>query len=322
MIHLPEFGVGVVVYVGIFLGILLVFEGLWQLMSRSERPTDARNRRMRLIARGATTGEVLGLLKPKETRWVLHALPFIGSLPRDIRQAGMTIRPTTVLGLGLMTTVIFGLALSARIDPVLAFAVAGLVSLVVPVLIIRGRRDARMKKLTSQLPDALDLMARGLKVGHPLNATIASVARDMVDPVATEFGIIVDQISYGDDLVSAFRDFSDRSGVEDVNYLATSVAIQNGTGGDLSRILLTLSKVIRGRITMRKRIMAISSEGRMTAWFMSLLPVFIFASTSLTSPTYYFGVSDDPMFKPVAIAVVLLIVANFLAMRRLVNFKI
>ena len=322
MIHLPEFGVGVVVYVGIFLGILLVFEGLWQLMSRSERPTDARNRRMRLIARGATTGEVLGLLKPKETRWVLHALPFIGSLPRDIRQAGMTIRPTTVLGLGLMTTVIFGLALSARIDPVLAFAVAGLVSLVVPVLIIRGRRDARMNKLTSQLPDALDLMARGLKVGHPLNATIASVARDMVDPVATEFGIIVDQISYGDDLVSAFRDFSDRSGVEDVNYLATSVAIQNGTGGDLSRILLTLSKVIRGRITMRKRIMAISSEGRMTAWFMSLLPVFIFASTSLTSPTYYFGVSDDPMFKPVAIAVVLLIVANFLAMRRLVNFKI
>ncbi len=322
MIHLPEFGVGVVVYVGIFLGILLVFEGLWQLMSRSERPTDARNRRMRLIARGATTGEVLGLLKPKETKWGLHALPFIGSLPRDIRQAGMTIRPTTVLGLGLMTTVIFGLALSARIDPVLAFAVAGLVSLVVPVLIIRGRRDARMNKLTSQLPDALDLMARGLKVGHPLNATIASVARDMVDPVATEFGIIVDQISYGDDLVSAFRDFSDRSGVEDVNYLATSVAIQNGTGGDLSRILLTLSKVIRGRITMRKRIMAISSEGRMTAWFMSLLPVFIFASTSLTSPTYYFGVSDDPMFKPVAIAVVLLIVANFLAMRRLVNFKI
>ena len=322
MIPLPEFGYGVLVYVGIFLGVLMLFEGLWQLMSRSERTTDARNRRMRLIAGGATTGEVLGLLKPKEAQWGLGRLPLIGSLPRDIRRAGMTIRPAVVLGLGLMTTVILGLALTSRINPIAAFGVAALISLVAPVLVIRSRRDARMKALTSQLPDALELMARGLKVGHPLNATIATVARDMVDPVATEFGIIVDQISYGDDLVSAFRDFADRTGVEDVNYLATSVAIQNGTGGDLSRILVTLSKVIRGRITMRKRILAISSEGRMTAWFMSLLPLFIFASTSLLSPDYYWGVSADPMFKPIAITVVCLIVANFLAMRRLVNFRI
>ena len=322
MIRLPEFGIGIVVYVGIFLGVLILFEGVWQLMSRKERSSDARNRRMRLIARGATTAEVLGLLKPKEAKWGLSSLPFIGTLPSDIRRAGMTIKPAVLLGLCLMTSVIFGLALSSRINPATAFGVAALISLVAPVVIIRGRRDARMNKLTSQLPDALDLMARGLKVGHPLNATITAVARDMVDPVATEFGIIVDQISYGEDLVTAFRDFAERSGVEDVNYLATSVAIQNGTGGDLSRILLTLSKVIRGRITMRKRILAISSEGRMTAWFMSLLPVFIFVSTSLTSPTYYWGVSDDPLFKPVAIAVVFLIVANFLAMRRLVNFKI
>jgi tight adherence protein B len=322
MITLPEFGIGVVVYVGIFLGVLLVFDGLWQLMSRSERPNDARNRRMRMIAGGATTGEVLSLLKPKEAQWGLGSLPFFGSLPRDIRRAGMTVKPAVVLGLGLTTTVLFGLALSSRISPVLAFGVAALFSLVAPVLIIRYRRDARMKKLTGQLPDALDLMARGLKVGHPLNATIATVARDMVDPVATEFGIIVDQISYGDDLVSAFRDFAERSGVEDVNYLATSVAIQDGTGGDLSRILMTLAKVIRARITMRKRILAISSEGRMTAWFMSFLPVFIFGSTSLTSPSYYWGVSDDPMFKPIAIIVVCLVVANFVAMRRLVNFKI
>ena len=179
-----------------------------------------------------------------------------------------------------------------------------------------------MTKLVTQLPDALDLMARGLRVGHPLNATISTVARDMIDPVATEFGIIVDQISYGDDLVGAFRDFADRAGLEDVRYLATSVAIQNGTGGDLSLILLTLSKVIRARIAMRKRILAISSEGRLTAIFMSLLPVFIFGVTSVTSPTYYAGVSDDPLFRPIAIIVVFLIVANYLAMRRLVNFRI
>ena len=322
MIDIPEFGFGVVVYVGIFLGVLLIFDGLWQLMSRTERVKDARNRRMRLIAGGASTGEILGLLKPAETKWALSGVPFLGSLPQDMRQAGLTLRPAVLIGFGLAATIAVGIVLAMRLNPVLAFGVAAVIGIVAPVLIIRKIRATRMTKLVTQLPDALDLMARGLRVGHPLNATISTVARDMIDPVATEFGIIVDQISYGDDLVEAFRDFADRAELEDVHYLATSVAIQNGTGGDLSLILLTLSKVIRARIAMRKRILAISSEGRLTAIFMSLLPLFIFGVTSVTSPTYYAGVSDDPLFRPIAIIVVFLIVANFLAMRRLVNFRI
>lgn len=322
MIDTPEFGFGVVVYVGIFLGVLLIFDGLWQLLSRTERVKDARNRRMRLIAGGASTGEILGLLKPAETQWALSGVPFLGSLPQDMRQAGLTLRPVVLLGFGLAVTFALAIVLATRLNPVLAFGVASMIGLAAPVLIIRKIRSNRMTMLVTQLPDALDLMARGLRVGHPLNATISTVARDMIDPVATEFGIIVDQISYGDDLVGAFRDFADRAGLEDVRYLATSVAIQNGTGGDLSLILLTLSKVIRARIAMRKRILAISSEGRLTAIFMSLLPVFIFGATSVTSPTYYSGVSDDPLFRPIATAVVFLIVANYLAMRRLVNFRI
>jgi tight adherence protein B len=322
MIDIPEFGFGVVVYVGIFLGVLLVFDGVWQLLSRTERVKDARNRRMRLIAGGASTGEILGLLKPAESRWVLSSIPLLGTLPQDMRQAGLTLRPGVLIAFSLTATVALAAILAMRFDLLLSVVVAVMIGIFAPVLVIRKIRENRMARLVAQLPDALDLMARGLRVGHPLNATISTVARDMIDPVATEFGIIVDQISYGDDLVEAFRDFAERVGLEDVRYLATSVAIQNGTGGDLSQILLTLAKVIRARITMRKRILAISSEGRLTAIFMSLLPVFIFGVTSLTSPTYYSGVSGDPLFRPVAITVVVLIVANYLAMRRLVNFRI
>jgi tight adherence protein B len=322
MIKISDFGFGAVVYIGIFVGVLLAFEGIWQLMSRGERLDDARNRRMRLIAKGASADQAMSLVKPGEARWALSAVPFLSNLPRNIRQAGLILRPMTVIGFSLVATIVIGTALSLKMSPALAFGIAVLSSFGIPVLVIRKKRDARMNSLVKQLPDALDLMARGLQVGHPLNATISTVAQDMADPIATEFGIIVDQISYGDDLVNAFREFAERVELEDVNYLATSVAIQNGTGGDLSRILLTLAKVIRARITMRKRILAISSEGRMTAIFMSCLPIFIFCMTSLTSPDYYFGVSDDPLFKPIASFVVFLIVANYLAMRRLVNFKI
>lgn len=322
MFDLPEFGGGLVVYLGIFLGVLMAFDGIWQLLSRTERVRDARNRRMRMIARGATPGEVLTLLKPVEARWSLSALPLFGSLPGDLRKAGLSISPVTVIAGSAVLTLLVGGMLMARLPVGPAFGLGAVIGFLGPIILIRTRKRQRMQLLVQQLPDALDLMARGLKVGHPLNTTITTVARDMVDPVASEFGIIVDQVAFGEDLVTAFRDFAERTDLEDTRYLATSVAIQNGTGSDLSRILLTLSKVIRGRITMRKRILAISAEGRMTAVFMSLLPLFIFGMTMITSPSYYGDVSDDPLFNPIAIAVIIAIIANYLAMRRLVNFRI
>ncbi len=322
MIDLPQFDVEPIIFVGIFLGVLVTFDGLWRLISRGEVVTEARNRRMRLIAKGATPQQILGLLKPRATTWHLSSIPVLGTLPQDLRQAELTIRPAIFLICGAVAAVMISLALSARLDPILSVLTGVPIGLILPAMIVRKVASRRLKVLVSQLPDALELMARGLKVGHPINATITTISRDMPDPIATEFGIIVDQVSYGDDLVDAFRDFAERVNVEDVRYLATSVAIQSGTGGDLARILLTLAKVIRARIIMRKRILAISSEGRLTAIFMSLLPLFIFGSTTLTSPTYYAGVSGDPLFRPVAISVIGLVVANFLAMRRLVNFRI
>ena len=118
-----------------------------------------------------------------------------------------------------------------------------------------------MELMVRQLPDALDLMARGLKVGHPLNTTIRSVANEMPDPIASEFGVVMDQIAYGDDLPDAFAEMADRIDLEDVRYLSVSIGIQHGSGGDLASILMTLSRVIRNRLSMRKRIKAISSEG-------------------------------------------------------------
>lgn len=321
MTWLPEFEAGALLYVGIFLGVLIAFEGLRQILSRQESRAEARNRRMRLIAEGATTEELLRILKPRSEAWRLTSLPLFGTLPSDIARAGMTIRPTTFLTLCAGSALVVAMAASTVLPPAAAAAIAIVLCLLLPAIWVRIRRTQRMKQLVSQLPDALDLMARGLTVGHPLNATIASVAEDMKDPVAMEFGIIVDQIAYGDDLTDAFLDFADRTDLEDTRYLAVSIAIQHGTGGDLARVLMTLAKVIRDRMAMRQRIQAISAEGRLTSIFLSLLPLIILGSTAISSPGYYADVSGDPLFKPFAIIVASLTIANFLVMRRLVNFK-
>lgn len=308
-------------YAGIFLGVLMAFDGLRQLISRSESLGEARNRRMRMIARGAKTEDVLRLLKPDEHRWTIAGLPFLGTLGPDLQKAGLTIAPGLFVALSLGAGLVTALAASTVLPAPAAAALAILTCVLMPRIWVAQRRKARMNQLLHQLPDALDLMARGLRVGHPLNATIAAVAADMNDPVATEFGLMVDQVSYGDELTDAFRDFADRTGLEDTEYLAVSVGIQHGTGGDLAQILNTLAQVIRDRATMRRRIRAISAEGRLTSYFLSALPLVIVASTSITAPGYYAGVVDDPAFRPVALVVLLLVVANWLVLRRLVSFR-
>ncbi|MBV1867308.1 MAG: type II secretion system F family protein [Marinosulfonomonas sp.] len=310
------------IYAGVFLGVLMAYEGLRQVLSRSESVSETRNRRMKLIASGASTEEILRLLKPSTDGWSLAKFPFIGGLPTDLRQAGLTVSAKMFLLACLFATVAVTAAASPFVIISIALPFAAVICLIMPIVFVRIKRRNRVGALEQQLPDALDLMARGLKVGHPLNTTIAAVGNDMNDPIASEFGMISDQIAFGDDLVDAFMDFAERIDVEDVRYLAISVAIQNGTGGDLSQVLRTLAQVIRDRFTMRKRIQAISSEGRLTSIFLSGLPFFIFGATMVTSPTYYIDVSGDPLFMPFAIVVGVLVLTNFLAMRRLVDFRI
>ncbi len=311
-----------VVYTGVALGVFLLFTGITQLLSRREYTYEAKSRRMKMIASGRSTEEILALLKPPSERGFLSSIPFLAKLPSDLIQIGAPFGVRTLILICVMLGVVLAAAmyvLFGRIDIMPAGVVVGLL---VPLLLVKKASHDKTEELIKQLPDALDLMARGLRVGHPLNTSIGAVAEEMPDPIGTHFGIIFDQVSFGDDLPDAFAEFAERVDIEDVHYLSASIGIQHGTGGDLASIVQVLSQVIRNRIAMRRRIQAISAEGRLTGYFLSALPIFIFLSTNLTNPDYYWGVMDQPQFVPMAIIVVGLIVANALILRSLVNFKI
>lgn len=316
-----DFDFRYVVYALVFLGVLMAYEGLRQFATRGETQSEARNRRMRLISSGKSEKEILDIFKPKEKTGLLTNLPYVGDLHVALRAAGMTISAELFAFACATGFVVSSAAASQITNPFLAFGLAISFFLVFPLMMVENARKKRVARLVSQLPDALDLMARGLKVGHPLNTTLQSVANEMPDPVGTEIGIVVDQIAYGDDLTDAMRDLAKRIPEEDIQYLAVAVGIQHGTGGDLGRILGTLAKVIRGRMTMRRKIRAISSEGRLSAIFLSCLPIFIGVFTSITAPSYYGDVSDDPMFLPIALVIVVLIALNALVLRKLVSFR-
>ena len=249
-------------------------------------------------------------------------VPFIGDPTLLVRRAGFQGKEPLILLTVALLALGLGIAISLRISPMIAYPAGVVIAVWLVKSFLQKRHARRVDALTQQLPDALDLMMRGLRIGHPVSATISNVGRTMADPIGAEFRQLADQISHGDYLTDAFTDFADRVGQEDVEYLAVSIRIQHGTGGNLADMLGTLSKVVRDRIVMRRRVRAISSEGRMSAYVLSALPVLIYVITSYTAPDYYGAISDDPMYQPIAITIILLIVANFLALRKLVTFKI
>jgi tight adherence protein B len=312
-----------VVYIGVALGTLLLFTGIGGLLQSGENRNEAKSRRLRMINKGSSPAEVLELLKPTRNVSLLDRLPFIGALPSRLSQAGLIISPAAFLSRCAFATFVLFVSVLFLTGDILQAGAGGFgIGFLLPLIVLHSKQQSRLQALVSQLPDALDLMARGLQVGHPLNISIGSVAEEMPDPIGSEFGIIYDQVSFGDDLADAFREFSERVDLEDVYYLSASIGIQHGTGGDLVRVIRVLSEVVRGRISLRRKIKAISAEGRLSAWFLSAIPLVIYGFTSLSNPDYYGGVSEDPMFLPFAIAVVTFTVLNYLVLRKLVNFHI
>ncbi|PZX36211.1 tight adherence protein B [Roseinatronobacter thiooxidans] len=306
-------------FIGIFIGVLLLVEGIRQVLSRRETTTEARSRRMKMVCAGTSQAERLAILAPKRhSNGSLQGFMLQGLL----LDAGLPPRPWLFAGAAVLSAALIAVAFKAVIGLFQAIALAVAICIVLPFLLLRAARTKRRNALVAQLPDALDLMARGLKAGHPLNTSIATVADTMPDPIGSEFGIIVDQVSYGDDVVTAVRKLAERVPTEDFQYLAASISIQHGTGGNLGQVLNVLAQVIRGRVMMRRKIKAMSAEGRISAMILSGLPFVIFGLNSIITPEYYGGVMDYPLFIPLAVAAVGLVILNALILFKLVNFRI
>lgn len=310
---------GWLIFVGVFMGALLLIEGLRQLSSRRETDSEARSRRLRLIAGGTQIEERLAILLPGEG----SEKNFLGlDLGKRLVAAGLPRQPL-LFGLGgLALFCLATLGLMPLVGVVLAGALSLTVCFLLPLVVLSAIQASRLKRISAQLPDALDLMARALRAGHPLSLSIGTVAETMPDPIGTQFGIMVDQISYGDELVAAFRKLAERNPSEDFQYLATSIAIQHGTGGNLGRVLGVLAGVMRGRIMMRRKIKSMSAEGRISAWILSSIPFLMVGLNSIITPSYYGDVVQDPLFMPMALTALALILLNGFVLFRLVNFRI
>jgi tight adherence protein B len=323
------------IYGAIFLCALLLVEGIYYLVNDNVGRTSKVNRRMQLLDAGQTNREVYETLlrrTPDSVSMFGPAGSLYGWFDQLVMQAGVSIATARILlfmvGLAVFTFIcVLVFARATFIPSVMPLPVAaGIAGVLIgfggPILQLKAMRDGRIKKFSEQLPDALDVMVRSLKAGHPVSAAMNLVTREMPDPIGTEFGIAVDEMTYGLDLRDALENLGDRVKVKDFQYVVVSISIQHDTGGNLAEVLAGLSRVIRDRYKLFRKVRALSGEGRMSAVVLSVLPFGTFTIIFSLSPQYYTKVFGDPLFLPIAGGSLGMMVIGIMIMYRMVNFRV
>jgi tight adherence protein B len=245
------------------------------------------------------------------------------ALNRLILQSGLTTGFGRIILIIAVTTVLaFGLTMAFRGSVLEAGGAALLSATALPYLVLTMLRSRRQKKFGAQFPDALDIIVRSLRAGHPVPIAITMVGREMRDPIGSEFGIVSDEITYGADLEAAMRNLYCRIGSDDLPLFVTAVAIQGSTGGNLGEILENLSAVIRQRFKMRRKIRALAAEGRSSAMILSALPIGMFLVINIIAPDFYGSVWHEHLTKVLLSCAACWMGVGNLIMFKMVNFKI
>ncbi|MEM8753765.1 MAG: type II secretion system F family protein [Pseudomonadota bacterium] len=317
---------GPVLYAMIFIGVLMIIEGVYLLFFGKKHSNEKTvNRRLRMLEQGADREEVLvKLRKEQERHQNARDIPLLSVVFHKAAQANIAISPFTIvmimLAIAAVAFVIFTIGTSSNI---LVRAVVALVLGYASVFIwLRNKAKRRLSQFEEQLPDAVDLIVRSLRIGHPFSSAVNIVAQEMQDPLGTEFGIIADESAYGMPVTESLDRLAGRVEVQDLRFLAVAVTIQTQSGGNLAEILNGLSEVIRARFKLFRKVAAITAEARWSGWFLSIFPIIALLLVQIVEPEYYSRVDDHPLFVPGTVAVAILLVINVFFMRWMVNIKV
>jgi tight adherence protein B len=204
--------------------------------------------------------------------------------------------------------------------PVLWCAVTGTLSgVALSIWYLLQARSRRLAEITAQLPDALDMLVRSLRAGHPVATGIGMVADEMPDPIGGEFAIVFDEMSYGLDLRQALEKMADRLQHYVIDYLIVAMRVQYGTGGNLAEILNSLSDVLRERLRLQSKVKALSAESRLSGRILSILPVAVVVLLAYINPHFYDDAWTNSSLASVLAGAGALLLVGILLLRHFVN---
>ncbi len=314
------------IYALIFVGVLFMVEGIYLVVfGKSVRLESKVNRRLELLEKGEDPEEVLNTLrKEREQHRENRGIPGLAPLSEKAAQANIAFSPVALFIVMVIVGVTSFLALTffTGADLMIRIAISCVMGYAAVYIWLNNKAKKRLSLFEEQLPDAVELIVRSLRVGHPFSSAINIVAQEMPDPLGTEFGMIADEATYGMDVTESLNKMATRIDVQDVKFLSVAVTIQNGSGGNLAEILDGLAKVIRARFKLFRRVRAITAEARWSGWFLSVFPICALVLIQVMEPNYYDAVKESTAFVPAAIVVGVFLLINVIFMRMMVDIKV
>ena len=310
----------IIVYGLVFASVLLFVDIAVRALMVSQRGTREVNERLKRISQGSDQDTVYGSLL-KDRGFGQDRGPALQWLWKLYQQSGLHIPPAKrAMYLLVIFMASWVLSLFFVRGTTLQMISTVFLTGALTVMILMRLRSRRINIFVNQIPVAVDVLTRSLHAGHPLNAAISLVSREMPDPIGSEFGILSDQLAFGAEIDDGMMSMVERVGAEELNLLAVSMSVQRGTGGNLAEVLENLSQMVRGRTMMRAKIRAISAEGRITAVVMGIFPFLLYLMVKTMVPTYFDSVWATGYGTYIVVGVLVWMGIGALILRNLVKF--
>ncbi|WP_147125697.1 type II secretion system F family protein [Shimia ponticola] len=315
-----------IIYGLIFIAVLVMVEGLYlTVFGKSISLNNRVNRRLELMKKGSGREQVLEQLR-KEMNQHLDAkkVPLYSLLAEKAQKGGIAFTPLQILMVmaGLAAVAFVGLTIGTGADFIVRAGVSVVMGVGGVFVWINSKAKKRMGLIEEQLPDAVELMVRSLRVGHPFSSALQIVSKEVPDPLASEFGVISDEAAYGRDVGEALKHMAERLDMQDLRFLAVAVTIQQQSGGNLAEVLAGLAGVIRARFKLFRRVKAITAEAKWSGMFLSGFPFGALVMINVIQPNYYDEVMETAVFIPACLVVAGFLITNIFVMKSLVNIKV
>jgi tight adherence protein B len=247
--------------------------------------------------------------------------PSFFNFTKVFEQADCHIKPSILFGMSLVLA-FFSAAMCVWLVNMYVVPLAAIMFFSLPWLWLWFKRANRLKKFASQLPDAMELVARALRAGHSLAAGMHVVAEEMPAPISKEFAQVYDEQNLGIPLEDALTGMCERVPNLDLKFFVTSVAIQRQTGGDLAEILDRIGHVIRERFKILGQVKALTAEGRLSGIVLISMPIGLFFLMLWMKPDYIELLWTDPMGIKMSIGAIVLVLIGSYAIKKIIDIKV
>ncbi|HET6534868.1 MAG TPA: type II secretion system F family protein [Sphingomicrobium sp.] len=303
------------------------------MAARGPSPSKMVKRRIELIKErhgdaivAGAQAQIRKLLAERASRFEGYAttlIPKPALLRKRLEMTGKDITLGKYAGICLGVTALIAIALVMRGAPFLLSVLLGLFfGIGGPHFVIGKLIKRRVNKFTTNFPDAIELMVRGLRSGLPITETLGIVASEIPGPVGIEFRMVADKMKIGRTMEAALQDTADRLGTPEFQFFVITLAIQRETGGNLAETLSNLADVLRKRAQMKLKIRAMSSESKASAYIVGSLPFVVFTLVYVINPTYMANFFIDQRLIVAGIGGMVWMGIGAAIMAKMVNFEI